>query len=73
MVDQPTVERDTFLTRVCKGDEDLRREVLSLLARDTAEDFIQGPIASVALSFTDKPKEDLSGEELQRRAATQGH
>src|SRR5262249_14206954 len=34
------------------------------LARDTAEDFLRAPIASAALAFTDKPKEDLSGERI---------
>ena len=62
VVDRPPPERDTFLTQVCKGDEELRREVLSLLARDTNEDFIRDPIASAALAFTAKPKDDLTGE-----------
>src|SRR5215510_10159097 len=62
VVDRPPPERDTFLTQVCKGDEELRREALSLLARDTAEDFIRDPIASAALAFTAKPKDDLTGE-----------
>ena len=55
-VDRPADERDAYLTRVCDGDEDLRREVLSLLERDTAEDFIRDPIANAALAFTAKPK-----------------
>ena len=64
VVDRPAPERDTYLTRVCNGDEELRREVLSLLARDTAEDFIRDPIASAALSFTAKPKDDPTGERI---------
>ena len=43
VVDHPVAEREAYLTRVCGGDEELRREVLSLLARDTDEDFIQDP------------------------------
>src|SRR5262249_14672568 len=55
-------ERETYVTRVCNGDEELRLEVLSLIERDTPADFIRGPIASAALSFTAKPKEDLTEE-----------
>src|SRR5215470_2269709 len=64
VVDRPTAERDTYLTRICNGDEELRREVLSLLARDTSEDFIREPIASAALSFTSEPKDDLTEERI---------
>src|SRR5215468_406505 len=64
VVDRPAVERDIYLTRVCNGDEELRCEVLSLLARDTSEDFIRDPIASAALSFTAKAKDDLTGERI---------
>jgi eukaryotic-like serine/threonine-protein kinase len=60
-VDRPAAERGAYLTQVCDGDEDLRREVLSLLERDTAEDFIRDPIANAALSFTAKTKDDLTG------------
>ena len=61
-IDRPADERDAYLTRVCDGDEDLRREVLSLLERDTAEDFIRDPIANAALAFT--AKDDLTGERI---------
>src|SRR5215475_4802760 len=64
VVDCPTAERNPYLTRICNGDEELRREVLSLLARDTSEDFIREPIASAALSFTSKPKDDLTEERI---------
>src|SRR5262245_44535797 len=63
-IDRPAEERDDYLTRVCDGDEDLRREVLSLLERDTDEDFIQAPIANIARSFTAKPNNDLSEERV---------
>lgn len=64
VVDRPAAERETFLTRACDGDEELRREVLSLLARDTAEDFLRAPIGSAALAFTARPKDDLTGERI---------
>jgi eukaryotic-like serine/threonine-protein kinase len=63
-IDHPAGERDSYLTRACGADEDLRREVLSLLERDTAEDFIRGPIANAALAFTARSKNDLTGERI---------
>src|SRR5262247_3189595 len=63
-IDRPAEERNAFLTRACGPDEDLRREVLSLLERDTAEDFIRDPIANAALAFTAKAKDDLTGERI---------
>src|SRR5262249_17177115 len=64
VVDRPAAERDAYLTRACKGDEELRREVLSLLTQDTAEDFIRDPIAIATLSFTAGPKDDLTGARI---------
>src|SRR5262249_44899309 len=64
VIDRPTAERESYLTRVCNGDEELRLEVLSLLARDTSEDFIRNPIASAALSFTSETKDDLTEERI---------
>jgi serine/threonine protein kinase len=41
--------RDEFLSRACEGDEDLRREVESLLAHEKkAKDFIESPAMEVA-------------------------
>jgi serine/threonine protein kinase/tetratricopeptide (TPR) repeat protein len=64
VVNRPAAERDTYLAQVCEGDEELRLEVLSLLERDTSEDFIRDSIAGVALSFTARPKDDLTGERI---------
>ncbi|MGH9854401.1 MAG: serine/threonine protein kinase, partial [Blastocatellia bacterium] len=64
VVARPTAERESYLTQACNGDEELRREVLSLLARDTAEDFIREQIATAAVAFAAKPKDDLTGERI---------
>ncbi|MEP7342358.1 MAG: serine/threonine-protein kinase [Acidobacteriota bacterium] len=64
VVDRPAAEREAYLTRVCGDDQEMRREVLSLLARDTAEDFIHGSILSAALSVAVVPKDDLTGERI---------
>src|SRR5437899_2671177 len=63
-VDRPAEERGSYLTRACGADEDLRREVLSLIDRDTAEDFIRDSIADAALAFTSRSKDDLTGERV---------
>jgi tetratricopeptide (TPR) repeat protein/tRNA A-37 threonylcarbamoyl transferase component Bud32 len=64
VVECPADEREVYLTRVCGADEGLRQEVLSLLARDTAEDFLLAPIANVALSLTDETPDDLTGTRI---------
>jgi eukaryotic-like serine/threonine-protein kinase len=64
VVGRPTAEREAYLTQVCGGDEELHREVLSLLARDTSEDFIQKPIADVAFSFSPEPHDDAAGNRI---------
>jgi serine/threonine-protein kinase len=63
-VDQPAGDLAAYLTRACGADEDLRREVLSLLDRDTAEDFIREPIANAALAFTANSRDDLTGDRI---------
>ena len=39
----PPDDRDAFLTQVCGGDDELRREVESLLANDLSRDDLLGP------------------------------
>lgn len=66
-IDLPADERERYLTQACAGDEDLRLEVLSLLAAEPEEDFIREPIANAALLLTSrvaKPKDDLTGERI---------
>jgi hypothetical protein len=61
VINRPAEEREAHLTRVCAGDEELRREVLSLLARDTADDFLSPPIANIALALSAESLDDLTG------------
>lgn len=63
-IDHPSGEREAYVTQVCGDDQDLRSEVLSLLARDTSEDFIRGTILSAALSVTAEPADDLTGKRV---------
>jgi eukaryotic-like serine/threonine-protein kinase len=46
-LEQPASERDRFLDRACQGDEELRREVDSLLANDSPEE----PLVEIPDSF----------------------
>jgi len=64
VADRPAAEREAYLTRVCGGDEELRREVLSLLARDTTEEFIERPIVRVAVSLSPDPSDDAEGKRI---------
>ena len=66
VVDRPGAEREIFLARICDGDDELRCEVLSLIAWDTAEDFFLRPIASAARSLTARPESDLTGGRATR-------
>jgi serine/threonine protein kinase len=64
VADRPAAEREAYLTRVCGGDEELRRELLSLLARDTNEDFIEKPIAGVAIGLSPELGDDAAGSRI---------
>jgi eukaryotic-like serine/threonine-protein kinase len=63
-IDRPACDRNAYLTQACGADEDLRREVLSLLDRDTAEDFIRDPIVNAARAFTANSKDNLAGDRI---------
>lgn len=61
-------ERDSFLARECAGDEDLRKEVESLLkAHDEAESFFNAPAAEiVAEAMANDQSDNLAGKSLGR-------
>ena len=63
-------EREAFLDEVCAGDDDLRREVQSLLAHKTdAEHFMDEPALEVAAkTLTDDPETSLAGRRLSHYA-----
>jgi len=49
VLDLPEAEREAFLSEKCSGDEDLRKEVLSLLKADTSSDqFLEKSAMGVA-------------------------
>lgn len=54
-IERPDSERRAFLDRVCAGDEELRRELESLLASDTPDELlVELPAAGANLSAGDR-------------------
>ena len=63
-VERPPAERGAYLTQVCGGDEELRREVLELLAHETADGFLQDPIKHATLAVASEPADEMVGERI---------
>ena len=65
-LDCPPAERASFLDRACSGDEELRRELESLLISDgQTEGFFESPPARVAADlFADKQAKPGKGERI---------
>jgi serine/threonine protein kinase len=58
-------ERAGFLAAACAGDEELRREVLSLLSSaDRADSFMEAPLMSVGLMLMNTEHESLKGQAI---------
>ena len=65
-LERPATERASFLDRACSGDEELRRELESLLISDgEAKAFIESPPARVAADlFTDNQPKPARGKRI---------
>lgn len=65
-LDCPATERASFLDRVCSGDEELRRELESLLISDAQPNaFIESPPARVAADlFTENQPKPRKGQRI---------
>jgi Tol biopolymer transport system component/serine/threonine protein kinase len=64
-LDCPATERASFLDRACAGDEELRRELESLLISDgQTETFIESPPARVAADLFTEKQNPGKGEHL---------
>src|SRR5262245_35866550 len=61
VADRPPEEREEYLTRVCGDDEELRREVLDLLAYEIADGFLQEPIEYARLAVTNEFPDEMLG------------
>ncbi len=58
-------EREGFLAIACAGDEELRREVLSLLSSAArADSFLEEPLTSVGLMLMNAEHESLKGQAI---------
>jgi len=62
VADRPPAEREAHLTRVCAGDEELRREVLELLAHETNDYFLEDPIKHATFAVTNEPADEMLGQ-----------
>ena len=60
-------EREGFLAAACAGDEELRREVLSLLSSaDRNDSFMEAPLISMGLMLMNAEQESLKGQAMGR-------
>lgn len=75
VADRPPAEREAHLTMLCGDDEELRREVLELLAHEPPETFLHDPIKHAALAVTDPPMDEMIGRRIgpYRLVALIGH
>ncbi len=64
VADRPPAERDAHLTQVCGDDEELRGEVLELLAHEAADGFLHDPIKHATLAVTAEAPDDLLGRRI---------
>lgn len=64
VVHRPPHERDAHLTQICNGDEELRQEVLALLAKDTTDDVLRHPIANAVWSLAYETTSDLTNTRI---------
>ena len=64
IVERATGERPALLTQYCGGDDELRREVESLLDHEAADGFIRNSIKGAAQSLTRESGNDLIGARL---------
>ena len=63
-LDRPLAERDVFLQRACDGDEQLARDVRSLLAaHDGADSFLAAPAIDLAARELARERSDDGGDD----------
>jgi eukaryotic-like serine/threonine-protein kinase len=64
VVDHPPADRGAYLTRVCGDDEELRGEVLELLAHETPDSFLNDPIKHATLAVAHERADELVGQPI---------
>jgi eukaryotic-like serine/threonine-protein kinase len=64
IIERAPGERSALLTQYCVGDDELRREVESLLNHQTADGFIRDSIKGAAQSLSRESGADLVGRRL---------
>jgi len=63
-LDREPAQRNEFLNQACSADDDLRREVESLLAADSAESLIDRPAMDAAAGLLDDENPLAAGVQL---------
>ncbi|MGE0884382.1 MAG: tetratricopeptide repeat protein [Blastocatellales bacterium] len=64
VADRPADEREAYLTRVCGDDEELRREVLDLLAQSPPDSFLDDPIRHAAFALNNESEDEMLGRRI---------
>jgi serine/threonine protein kinase/Tol biopolymer transport system component len=63
--DLPAIDRAAFLSKACDGDDELRREVETLLANDDPEDkILEAAVAGAAKHLPNATGDDLIGKQV---------
>src|ERR1041385_4054781 len=66
VVERPPLEREPFLDQVCRGDDELRRELESLLACDAPDRrLVEIPAEfDISPSYSPEPEPDMTGRRI---------
>jgi serine/threonine-protein kinase len=64
VADRPPSERSAYLKRECGEDEALQREVLELLAHETADGFLEDPIRHATIAVAVEPSDEMLGRRI---------
>lgn len=64
VADRPPADRGAYLTRVCGDDEELRCEVLELLAHETPDSFLNDPIKHATLALAGERADEWLGQPI---------
>src|SRR5678815_947904 len=65
VLELPITERETFINENCGGDEELRREIESLLAiKSSPNNFFDQPPLSLAAEMFAEKKSNLAGKQI---------
>jgi hypothetical protein len=70
-LERAPAERDEFVATCCRGDDQLRREVESLIAHENVPVLIDRPMLDVAADVLEEPREGSTGTDSRQDASAQ--